>query len=528
LRTTRLWQQLALGYGLVLLMLLAMTALALVTQQEMADRMARIVDVDGAKADGVVEMTRHVNASALSMRNLSVINNPADLADEYNRLVAHLKDYDGARKAFETLLARVGESAPEKAQWARVSQAEAAARQIMALAASKTQSTAADDLAIGIRTELRTDLERWNSALAAWIEQMDELRRMEVDTSRHSVAAMREASAQARWTLVGVAVVALALGVFAAWRMTRKLTRAARVAVEAAHRIASGDLTEAIPASGDGEMAQLLAALESMRVQLHDLASQVQHATRSIGAASDDIAHGNDDLARRTEQTAASLEQTAASMAALRDTVGRNADVAKEGSELATSAAQAAARGGQVASRAVAQMEEIGVASRQITEIISVIDGIAARTNILALNAGVEAARAGDQGRGFAVVAGEVRSLAQRSAEAALEIKRLIERSGEKVQQGSRHVREAGEAMSQIVGSVERLAGLMGDISERAAEQRTGIAEVNQAVAQLDQMTQRNAAMVQHSTDASRSLRAQAGTLAQVVSAFRLDGISST
>jgi methyl-accepting chemotaxis protein len=250
----------------------------------------------------------------------------------------------------------------------------------------------------------------------------------------------------------------------------------------------------------------------------------VQNATESIGTASAEIATGNQDLSARTEQTASNLQQAASSMEQLTGTVKQSADSARHANQLATSAAEVAARGGQVVSQVVATMDDINASSKKIADIIGVIDGIAFQTNILALNAAVEAARAGEQGRGFAVVASEVRSLAQRSAEAAKEIKGLIGASVEKVEGGSRLVADAGRTMAEIVSSVQRVSDIIGEITAASAEQSDGIGQINTSVSQLDQMTQQNSALVEQSAAAADSLKEQAVKLAQVVGTFKLGG----
>jgi methyl-accepting chemotaxis protein len=246
-------------------------------------------------------------------------------------------------------------------------------------------------------------------------------------------------------------------------------------------------------------------------------------AVDSMSTAAQEIATGNGDLSQRTEQTASNLQQTASSMEQLTGTVKQSADSARQANQLAASAAEVAARGGSVVSQVVSTMDDINASSKKIADIIGVIDGIAFQTNILALNAAVEAARAGEQGRGFAVVAGEVRSLAQRSAEAAKEIKSLIGTSVDKVESGSKLVADAGKTMAEIVGSVRRVTDIIGEITAAAAEQSEGIGQVNVAVTQLDQMTQQNAALVEQSAAAAESLKDQAQRLAQVVGTFKLD-----
>jgi len=293
-----------------------------------------------------------------------------------------------------------------------------------------------------------------------------------------------------------------------------------------AGRIATGDLSSQIDVSGKDETAELLRSLAAMQDSLHGIVGQLRSSTDSISTASGEIASGNQDLSARTEQTASNLQQAASSMEELTGTVKQSADSARQANQLASSAAEVAARGGAVVSRVVSTMDDINTSSKKIADIIGVIDGIAFQTNILALNAAVEAARAGEQGRGFAVVAGEVRNLAQRSAEAAKEIKGLIGASVEKVESGSKLVADAGKTMQEIVGSVQRVSDIIGEISAAAAEQSDGISQVNVAVVQLDQMTQQNAALVEESTAAAESLKDQAAKLAQVVGTFKLAAAS--
>ena len=270
------------------------------------------------------------------------------------------------------------------------------------------------------------------------------------------------------------------------------------------------------------EAGSLLDSLAAMVRSLRTTVSQVRQSTDSISTASGEIATGNQDLSARTEQTASNLQQAASSMEQLTGTVKQSADSARQANQLAASAAEVAARGGAVVSQVVSTMDEINASSKKISDIIGVIDGIAFQTNILALNAAVEAARAGEQGRGFAVVAGEVRSLAQRSAQAAKEIKALIGASVEKVDSGSRLVADAGHTMKEIVGSVQRVSDIIGEITASSSEQSDGIGSVNGAVTQLDQMTQQNSALVEESAAAAESLKDQARVLADAVAVFRL------
>ncbi|MCE1190929.1 MAG: methyl-accepting chemotaxis protein [Acidovorax sp.] len=321
--------------------------------------------------------------------------------------------------------------------------------------------------------------------------------------------------------LLGLAVL-IPLTFFSVRSITKSLTQAQALA----ERIASGDLSSDVAAMNQDEVGQLVAAMGRMQQALRGLVREVQDAAGNITTASSEIATGNHDLSHRTEQTAANLQETASSMELLTNTVQHSAQSSRQASDFASSAAEVAARGGEVVSQVVTTMDQITASSRKIADITGVIDSIAFQTNILALNAAVEAARAGEQGRGFAVVASEVRSLAQRSAEAAKEIKGLIGSSVDRVEDGSRLVSQAGETMHEIVSSVRRVSDIIAEITASSAEQSENIGQISQSVSQLDQMTQQNAALVEQSTAASESLREQAVHLKSAVSQFKLqDGL---
>ena len=331
-----------------------------------------------------------------------------------------------------------------------------------------------------------------------------------------------------RTAVVALLLITIAIGSALARFITRGITRPVAVAVQLARTVASGDLTSNIEVRSRDEIGQLQHALAEMNARLSEIVSQVRSSSDSIATGSQEIATGNADLSQRTEEQASNLEQTAAAMEELAATVQQNTDSANLADQLAMHASTVAQRGRQVVERVVSTMEAISQSSRKIADIIGVIDGIAFQTNILALNAAVEAARAGEQGRGFAVVAGEVRTLAQRSAQAAREIKSLIDESVEKVETGTGLVATAGETMAEIVASVKRVSDLVAEISAASREQSSGIGQVGDAVQQLDQVTQQNAALVEESAAASESLQLQARQLTSIVSFFRLNQDTST
>ena len=330
--------------------------------------------------------------------------------------------------------------------------------------------------------------------------------------------------AQSRNMIVGAMVLVVVLGALFAVLIGRSIVNPLREAVAAAGYIADGDLTQTIRVTRQDETGELLTAMQRMQEALSKLVNTVRQGAESVATASSQIAQGNQDLSSRTEQQASALEETSASMEEMSSTSQQNADNARQASQLAANASGVAVQGGDVVSQVVSTMRDINDSSRKISDIIGVIDGIAFQTNILALNAAVEAARAGEQGRGFAVVAGEVRSLAQRSAEAAKEIKSLINASVERVEQGSALVDRAGSTMDEIVRSIQQVSDIVGEISATSQEQNAGVSQVSEAVSNMDQATQQNAALVEESAAAAASLRQQADSLVAVVGTFRTLG----
>ena len=362
----------------------------------------------------------------------------------------------------------------------------------------------------------------------AYLQALDKLRAhmgTQVQAAQADNAAL---ASQSLWLLGLATLAALALGTLVAWQTTRSITLPLRQGIQAAENIAQGDLSMRIAvAQQRDEAGQLLQALAHMQARLADTVAHVRQNAEGVATASSEIAHGNHDLSARTESQASALQQTAASMEQLGSTVRQNADNAQQANQLARNASNVATQGGEVVAQVVETMRGIHDASRRIADIIGVIDGIAFQTNILALNAAVEAARAGEQGRGFAVVAGEVRNLAQRSADAAKEIKGLIGASVERVEQGSQLVDKAGGTMEEVVTAIRRVTDIMGEISAASKEQASGVAQVGEAITQMDQTTQQNAALVEQSAAAAASLQTQAGELVRAVAVFTLEAQST-
>ena len=408
----------------------------------------------------------------------------------------------------------------DKAQMAKIAAARSAMLELRKQA-TQMKGEGRNDEAIALVKQ------SYNPAVAAYLQSLRDfvdLQQKYAAQRQSELGSDRMRTVQLAGVMVALVLAGMGLG---AYFLIRSIQQPLAQAQTLAQRIAAGDLSSQEAVVRGDEFGDLLRALNSMSESLGRMVYQVRQSTDSIATASAEIAQGNHDLSARTEQTSSNLQETAAAMEQFTSTIQQSAQSAQQASSLANGAASVARKGGDVVSQVVSTMEEIQRSSSKIADIIGVIDGIAFQTNILALNAAVEAARAGEQGRGFAVVASEVRSLAGRSAEAAKEIKQLIGVSVEKVEAGSGLVQQAGSTMQDIVQSVQRVTDMIGEITAASTEQSAGIAQVNQAVGNLDQMTQQNAALVEESTAAAQSLREQAEQLAQAVSQFKVSGAAA-
>ncbi|MEF7613221.1 methyl-accepting chemotaxis protein [Aquincola sp. MAHUQ-54] len=406
-------------------------------------------------------------------------------------------------------------SAEDRAALAEVAARRQAYLDVRKQAAALRSAGQADAAMAAMRDKVAPSVASYLEAQQAFVD----IQHRRAAGVRAEVAAERM---RAVWTVVGVMGVLVLVICACTAALVRSIRRPLDEVVLLTRRIGEGDLSVRIDTSRHDEIGRVRIALGDMCGALRSLVSQVRSSADSLATASSQIASGNEDLSRRTEQAASSLQQTASSMEQLTGTVKQSTESARTANDLATSAASVAQRGGEVVAQVISTMDEISTSSKQIADITGTIDSIAFQTNILALNAAVEAARAGEQGRGFAVVAGEVRTLAQRSAEAAREIKRLIGSSTDRVEAGARLVHDAGRTMDDVVNSVKRVSAVIAEITTATGEQSAGIGQVNSAVSQLDQMTQQNAALVEESSAAAENLRQQATTLSGVVRTFRL------
>jgi methyl-accepting chemotaxis protein len=501
------------------LVLAAMLALSLVTSlfafltlrnlgAEVSALVSDNLKVERAAADWVRYASEGTDRSSAIARS----SDPS-LGDYFADSTAQLTILASAR---QKIVEEGSDTPEEKALFQRVAEAR---KTFLASRDTIKRLREAGDAA-GAKREFEDRFEKISRDYIAGIEAVAEQQRHEVDVIAQRIDRERTSTSI---LLAASGAASLAIGALLAWLLSRSITGPLSRAEAMARTIAQMDLTDRASASyANDETGRLLRSIDTMRGALTNTLLQVRVVVDGISTASAQIATGNQDLSARTEHTAGNLEETAASMEELTATVRHSADTALQANQLAVSAGEVARRGGEVVAQVVTTMDEINASSKRIADITGVIDGIAFQTNILALNAAVEAARAGEQGRGFAVVASEVRSLAQRSANAAKEIKALIGASVEKVDSGTRLVADAGTTMDEIVASVQRVSDIIGEISSASNEQSKGIAEVNASVSNLDQMTQQNAALVEESAAAAESLKNQAVTLNEVLRGFKL------
>jgi methyl-accepting chemotaxis protein-1 (serine sensor receptor) len=497
---------------------LAVILIALLAVQTLSNANAHFesyVHGVGARANTAHLVRESVDLRAVAARNLVLLSKADDVEVEKAIVLAAHADVGRHLASLNKLAAQDGVSEQARQLIGEIGRIEAlygpVALSIVDMALKKDLTGAIDKMNNECRPLLAQLIKASNAYNDFSAAHAIEL----IDASEAGYALQRNILVA---SCLAVVIAAVLAGVF----ITRSIVGPIHVAVEIAESVADGNLTSAIRVVSQDEIGRLLAAMVRMQESLSRVVSGVRERSQGVASASAEIAQGNHDLSARTEQQASALEQTAASMEQLNATVNQNADNARQANQLALNASIVAGHGGEMVKQVVETMRGINDSSRRISDIISVIDGIAFQTNILALNAAVEAARAGEQGRGFAVVASEVRSLAGRSAEAAKEIKSLINASVERVEQGTAQVNDAGLTMEEIVSSIRRVTDIMGEISAASSEQASGVAQVGEAITQMDQVTQQNAALVEEMAAAASSLKGQAQELVGTVAVFQV------
>lgn len=512
LASMKIGTRLGLGFGLMALLIVALATFALVRMHSIDEVVKSQNRLRTEKLEQLYIAREALDQTGIAARNAFVFTSDADANKELDILDQQKTLYLGALSVMAPVFK--GDAEFEKAQKGLLAMAEELKRPRKYRSAGKMQEFG--EFLVNECSPLRRQIVGDIDTVLKSVQRT-------VDTQSRGAEAEVGQSVNIIMAVAGIALlISMVVGVLITRGLLKQLGGEPKEVASIARRVAAGDLAISVE-TRNGDNSSVMAAMKEMRDSLVGIVAQVRTGTETMATASSEIAAGNMDLSSRTEQQASSLEETASSMEELTTTVKQNADNARQGNTLAVAASEVATQGGQVMSQVVNTMSSINQSAQKIADIISVIDGIAFQTNILALNAAVEAARAGEQGRGFAVVATEVRSLAQRSAAAAKEIKSLISDSVHQIDAGSKLVTEAGTTMDEIVGSVRRVTTIMGEILVASQEQSAGIEQVNQAIGQMDQVTQQNAALVEQAAAAAASLQEQAGQLTQAVSVFKLE-----
>ena len=510
MKNLRIGTRLAIGFAVVLILMMSMAGIGVWRLQNVGDaseKMVKEVSIERAVQTWLTATTANGIRAVALMKS--------DDPDDQKYFQAEIKKTSAEISGIQKELLAMKKNPEEDRLFAVIGEKR------------KTYVTMRGDI-IKVKQSGRADearkmvVEKMIPALDEYVKSVDNLLRYEAGVFDRQGTSIQADYRTGRLILIGLGIAATLLGIIFGVTLTKGITGPLGEAVGVAQRVAQGDLSARIDVQSTDETGQLMQALKDMNDSLHRMVSQVRQGTEAIATASGEIASGNADLSSRTEEQASSLEETASSMEQLTSTVRQNADNARQANQLAITASDVAVKGGDVVSEVVDTMGSISESSKKMADIIGVIDGIAFQTNILALNAAVEAARAGEQGRGFAVVATEVRNLAQRSASAAREIKSLIDDSVSKVDSGSKLVEQAGATMTEVVSSIKRVNDIMGEITAASAEQSDGIEQVNQAITQMDTVTQQNAALVEEAAAAAESMQDQAAKLASLVSVFKL------
>ena len=514
--------RLRIGFGIILAMMLMLSAVSVFKVNAIDSSLQQISEVNNVKQRYAINFRGSVHDRAIALRDVVLVDDA-----EVGAVIAQIDrldgDYQKSAQPMDALFAqaRITGSAgilPEEAAWLdKIKQSEARTAPLIKKIIAARRAGDLDGARELMLTQAKPAFSDWLATINGFIDQQEKMTAAESELARHGAHNFQAL------TLLAVAI-AMVIGGVVAWRVTQHLLRALGaepVAVKAlANAVDRGELYHQV-ALRDGDQDSIMAVLVKMSGNLRATVTEVHAAATAVTGISHQISESNQHLSGRTEDQASSLEETASAMEELTATVKQNADSARDASVLAHHASGVASKGGHIVGQVVETMNAINASSRQIEEIISVIDGIAFQTNILALNAAVEAARAGEQGRGFAVVATEVRNLAQRSSSAAREVKVLIDESVRRIHTGTALAEHAGSTMGDIVGSVKQVSDMVESIATASEEQRAGIEEVNRAIAQMDQVTQQNAALVEQAAGAVDTLQDQAAHLNHAVGVFK-------